>query len=390
MSKKVFFDGLGIVDNHFSGIGQYILGILRGLDAILEKEKQAGNKTPDIRVMIPYDSVKRYNSFGFKHLQAQVLPMPFIAVSGLWYRSKMPPLDLMCGPGFYIFTRFVDMTLALPTSSSAVIVYDLSFVLFPQYGDERLIKFLTTETKNTVNRARTVFTISKSAASEIEKTYKLGNKPLIVAPPAADQRYFYRRSEAEIKKVKEKYQLPKKYIISLSNLEPRKNLDALIDAYCDLPESYRKDVSLLLVGVNGWKTDKLFKKIIARVTDGYDIVGPSEYISDADKPAVLSGATMLVYPSHYEGFGMPPLEALACGTPVITSNNSSLPEAVGKAGTLLNGKDVKAITKAIRYNLDNLQEVTQKSIIEGPAQAREFSWEASAQKYWQVIQERTK
>lgn len=383
MAKKVFIEGLALIDGHFSGIGQYTLGILRGLDEVIEQERLAGRPTPTIKVVIPFDEHKKFKKFKFKNLEAKLFPLPFRYMAALWHRGKLPPIDLWCGRGHYIFTRFVTMPLAF--SDSSVIIYDLSYELHKEYSDDGNARFLARGVKKSIKQVDHVFTISKNSKREIEDIY--GTKPnqITVATPAADQRYFYRRSEEEVRKVKEKYGIKKNYILALSNLEPRKNLDTLVDAYCNLPESYRKDTSLLLVGVSGWKTDKLFDKIIDRVNDGYDIIRPSKFVTDKDKPAIISGAKMLVYPSHYEGFGMPPLEALACGVPVITANNSSLPEVVGKTGTMLPATDTKAYTKEMQKYLDDLEAITKKVVSEGPEQASHFSWEKSAQAYWDII-----
>ncbi|EDK72670.1 glycosyl transferase 1, group 1 [candidate division TM7 genomosp. GTL1] len=386
MARKIFFEGIGLVEGHFSGIGQYILGTLRGIDEIIEQEKTAGRRVPKIEVIIPYDTRAKFNGYGFKHLRPKLFPMPFRVIAGLWHRGKMPPIDLYCGPGYYIFTRFVTMPLAF--SNSAVVIYDLSFELHRQYSDEGNAIFLTRSTRKSIKQVDTIFTISQNARKEVREVYKVPNDKIIVATPAADQRYFYRRSPQEIATVRAKYGINNNYILALSNLEPRKNLETLVDAYCDLPEDYRKKYSLLLVGVNAWRTDKLFQKIVERVKQGYDIIRPSEYVSDKDKPAIISGASMLVYPSHYEGFGMPPLEAMACGVPVITSDNSSLPEVVGKVGVMLDRLDTAGYTRTMKKYLDNLDEMTKKSIIEGSEQASKFSWEASARLYWEVIQEK--
>lgn len=381
--KTIFIDGLALVDGHFSGIGQYTLGILRGMDEIIEKEKLAGNAARRVKVIIPFDERKKFNKLKFKNIEAKLFPLPFRYMAALWHRGKLPPIDLWCGRGYYLFTRFVSMPLAF--SKYAVIVYDLSFELHKEYSDDDNAKFLSKGTRKSVKKADKVFTISKNSKKEIEKIYGVKSSDIQIAYPAADQKYFYRRSEKEIAKVKYKYGIRRDYILALSNLEPRKNLNTLVDAYCDLPEKYRKNTSLLLVGVSGWKTDKLFDKIIERVNEGYDIIRPSKYVSDKDKPAIISGAKMLVYPSHYEGFGMPPLEALACGVPVISADNSSLPEVIGKNGTMLRATDTRSFTKAIQDNLYNIHKVTAQSIIEGPAQASKFSWETSAQQYWDAI-----
>jgi glycosyltransferase involved in cell wall biosynthesis len=109
-------------------------------------------------------------------------------------------------------------------------------------------------------------------------------------------------------------------------------------------------------------------------------------VDDDDKPAILSGASVLVYPSHYEGFGMPPLEALACGTPVITSDNSSLPEVVDNAGVMLDSNDIKGFTEAIKQSLST-STITTRAITEGPARASNFSWKESARVYLNAAKE---
>ena len=99
---------------------------------------------------------------------------------------------------------------------------------------------------------------------------------------------------------------------------------------------------------------------------------------DKDRPAIISGAKMLVYPSHYEGFGMPPVEALACGTPVICANNSSLPEAVGNAAKMIDSNDEDGLVNAMESYLSNLEEISKAAVVEGPKQAEKFSWVESA------------
>lgn len=382
--KNVYIEGLGLVEGHFSGVGQYILGIIRGLDELIDNDKISGQKPPNIRVVIPRNCVIRFKQFGFKHISYKTFPMNFRYMGGLDHRGKLPPIDLWCGPGFYIFTRFANMPLLF--SEFAVVVYDLSFELYSQYSHEANAKFLSPRTRIAVNQAKKVITISNNAKNEIVDFYKLDKNKVLVATPAADQCYIYRRSEEEIEKVKQKYDIKGKYILALSNLEPRKNLDGLVDAYCELPKSIRDGTNLLLVGVNGWKTEKLFDKIIGRVNNGYNIIRPSHYIDDNDKPAILSGAELLAYPSHYEGFGMPPLEALACGTPVVCSNNSSLPEAVGNCALMVDSSDTNAIKNAI---IQTLAEASRKISIlnDGPRQAENFSWRKSAQVYYDLIKE---
>lgn len=383
--QKIFIEGLGLVEGHFSGIGQYILGILRGLDQIIEQKRLGGKAPPKVIVVIPRGGIARFKSFQFKNIHYKTLPLPFRYVAALWHRGKMFPIDLWCGKGIYIFPRFVDMPLAF--SKSALVIYDISFEVMRQYSDERNAIFLSKGVRRSLKNASKVITISDNAKQEIVEFYKEPQGKVIVATPAVDQNHFYQRSPQQIEEVKLKYKIKGDYILALSNLEPRKNLDGLVDAYCALPKSITDATGLLLVGVNGWKTEKLFDKIIEKVKQGYNIQRPSHYVDDVDKPAVISGAKLLVYPSHYEGFGMPPLEALACGVPVITADNSSLPQVVKGVGRMVKSSNTSAITQAIAEALHDYNDLAAKIRTTGPAQAETFSWIKSAQTFLDVAEE---
>lgn len=379
MSKKketIIFEGLGLIEGHFSGVGQYILGILRGMDTIIDSSICEQKDYHRVKVIVPYDSIARFKSFGFKNIEYVIAPFGFRLMGQLWIKNKLPPIDLLFGKGFYIFPRFVSMPLLF--NKSSVIIYDISYELYPEYSDERNAKFLSASVSKSISKSNSIITISDNAKKEIVEFYGVNNKDITVAKPATDFNLMYRRSSEEINKIKDFYGINGEYIVALSNLEPRKNLDMLVDSYCNLPKELLDKYSLLLVGINGWKTDKLFDKILRQVKKGYKIIRPSGYVHDQHKAAILSGASLLVYPSHYEGFGMPPLEALACGTPVVTSDNSSLPEVVGELGIMVNSHDKDALTHAIISALKD--KVKTKNIIKsGPKRARMFSWIESAQ-----------
>jgi len=383
--KTIFIDGLGLVEGHFSGVGQYILGIIRGIDEIIDDLNYSGQPAPKVRVVIPRGTSPKFKKFGFKNIGYKSLPFSFRYTAALWHRGWLPPIDIFCGRGTYIFPRFVSMPL-LFSRNAGLVIFDLSFELHREFSDEGNAIFLSKGVARSIAKTETVITISDNAKKEIIDFYKLPSSKVVVATPAVDPKTFYRRSEAEIGKAKQKYGIKGNYILALSNLEPRKNLDGLVDAYCNLPEKYRKKYKLFLVGVSGWKTDELFDKIVARVEEGYQILRPSKYVSDSDKAAIISGATMLVYPSHYEGFGMPPLEALSCGVPVITADNSSLPQVVGNAGTMLPSTDISRLQKEIALQLDDIESITDAVTTSGPSQASNFSWKKSAQVFLDVAQ----
>ncbi len=384
--KPIFIDGLGLVEGHFSGVGQYILGIMRGLDELLEEMKyQRAENIPRIVIIIPRNTRAKYLKYNFKHIEFKTFPLSFRVMSALWYRGKLPPMDLWFGRGTYIFPRFVGMPLLF--SKSLLVIFDLSFELYREYSDEGNAKFLSKGVRKSVDKAQSIITISENAKKELVDFYGLRSSDVAVATPATDPAVFYRRGEMEVNRVKRRYGVKGKYILALSNLEPRKNLSALVDAYCALPKEITDEVGLLLVGVSGWKTESLFQHIVQKVDEGYNIMRPTKYVKDRDKPAIISGAEMLVYPSHYEGFGMPPLEALACGVPVITADNSSLPEVVGKAGVTVPSGDIQKIKLAIENYLEQIDSVTDSVALAGPTQAAKFSWRASAQVFLDAVKE---
>jgi alpha-1,3-rhamnosyl/mannosyltransferase len=271
--------------------------------------------------------------------------------------------------------------------SAGLVIFDLSYELHRQYSDEINAKFLSSGVRRSIKKTKKVIAISEYSRKELIEFYGIDKNKVIVATPATDPKLFYRRGGDEIDEVKRKYGIEGNYILALSNLEPRKNFSTLIEAYCRLPKSITDKTALLLVGVSGWKTDELFKDILKRVGSGYNIIRPAKYVLDNDRPAIISGAKMLVYPSHYEGFGMPPLEALACGLPVICADNSSLPEVVGSAAELISSNDTDALVVKMMNYLDNIDELTKKSIIDGPKQAEKFSWMKSAETILEAIKD---
>lgn len=374
--RKIYIDGLSLVDGHFSGVGHYVLGIVRGLDQLAAQAKLEQKPFPEIEVIIPYTTVERFRSFGFQYVSYRRFPMPFRVMSALHHRNLLPPIDLICGKGVYIFTRFATMPLAF--SDSVVVIYDLSFELYREYAEDRNAKFLSAVVSKSISRSKRVIAISDNSRQEIMDFYGITPDKMILAKPSVDGRLFYKHSQPKIKEIKNKYKIEGDYILYVGNLEPRKNLDGLVEAYTKLPKDITDKYSLLLVGVTGWKTEALFSRIIDLYKKGFKIIRPASYVLDEDLPVIYSGAKMVVYPSHYEGFGMPPLEALSCGTPAITSNNSSMPEVVGEQGILIDDKNIDSITAAIKTVIDDSR-IEKDTITNGPRQARKFSWSASAQ-----------
>ena len=388
-SKKIYFECGALVADHFSGVGHYVMGIAKALDDFIGRPEhallQAQSKTTDETILcVPRNHRARLNKFGFLNTKAKSFPFHSRILHKLVDNKLLPPLDTWFGRGTYLFTNFTRYPLW--RAKSATVIYDISFELVPQFVDANNRRFLSKVVRQAVTKSNLIITISKSAKDEIANFYNIPPSKIIVAYPSVDRSLYYKRSPEEIKEIKIKYGLPDNYVLFVGNLEPRKNITTLIDAYTQLPLDVARKFPLLLVGANGWLSETIFEKLKEAEKAGYTIVRPNKYVNDRDLPAIYSGATMLAYPSHYEGFGMPPVEAMACGVPVITADNSSLPEAVGDAGIMVNSTDTKGISKAI-LQLMNDDSLRQQLTARGYEQVKKFSWDESAQKIYKALVE---
>jgi glycosyltransferase involved in cell wall biosynthesis len=281
----------------------------------------------------------------------------------------------------FIFPNFV----AWPTSKNKKvwsIIYDASYLEHPKYSDEKNRDYLIKFVGKTIERSEKIITISQNAKKEIENHYPLSKNKIEIISPAVDHKEYFPKNKKEVTKVINKYGIDKNYILYTGTLEPRKNIVGILSAYNKLTEALRGEYQLVLAGGKGWLDEEIEEKLTE--LKGLNIIRTG-YVADEDLPALYSGATVFVYPSFYEGFGMPPLEAMACGTPVITSNNSSLPEVVGEAGIMIDAKDTEALAKSIEKVISS-KKLQNEMIKKGIKQAKKFSWEESAKKLYELIQ----
>ncbi len=249
-------------------------------------------------------------------------------------------------------------------------IHDLSFEFFPEYFTfkQRLWhKFLNP--KKQCQRADIILTPSENTRRDIVNGYQLPDSKIQVLRPGIS----VERGTGNGEQVKQKYNLPEKYILFLGTLEPRKNVESVIEAYKRLTPPYpplqgegKGGVSLVIAGGSCWKNKKLMKMIAE--TEGVRYLG---YVSEEDKPVLYQSASLFVFPSFYEGFGLPVLEAMAAGVPVITSNCSSLPEVVGEAGYLVNPHNVLEIAEAMKAVLLN-EELSSILVSRGNERAKKF------------------
>lgn len=330
-------DAFPLVDTHFSGVGHYTLGIVRGLDELASEGKLTYS------LIVPKhwaDRLKQYDLENYKTIVKN--PVPNRIIRGFMKHRWRVPLDLFNGKGSYYFPSF----LAWPTwfSKSSVVVHDVTYLAVPECVDKGNREYLERTVPFSLRNAKNVICVSDFSKSEIIKYYDYPADKIFVAHPSIDRTHFYKRSAEEIHKVKAKYDIfSDKYIFSVGNIEPRKNYGRLIDAYTSLPREITDEYPLVIVGAGGWNNEDVKEKIQKAKEAGYRIINPKQFVLDEDMPALYSGAQFFVFTPIYEGFGMSPLEAYACGTPTIASDIASVPEAAGQAALYVNPYDIDDI-----------------------------------------------
>ncbi|MEG4034298.1 glycosyltransferase [Microcoleus sp. S36b_A4] len=261
-------------------------------------------------------------------------------------------------------------------------VYDLIPILLSQLfigkNDEDYQRMQAS--LNSLTAEDYILCISQATKNDLLNHVKLNPERVLVTHLAANTALFYRCNDAEnMASVKQKYGIPDApYILGVSTLEPRKNLEHVIRCFAKVVQQQGiKDLNLVLVGAKGWEYEKIFQEI-ANFGLSKDRIIITGYVADEDLAVIYSGAMVFVYPSLYEGFGLPPLEAMQCGIPVITSNNSSFPEVVGDAGVMLNPTDADGLCHSI-LTLYRTPALRQEMSLKSLAQAKKFSWERCTQ-----------
>ncbi|MFW5709026.1 MAG: glycosyltransferase family 4 protein [Chloroflexota bacterium] len=253
-----------------------------------------------------------------------------------------------------------------------VTVHDLGYRHFPRAHPAFQRMYLNLTTRYSANRATLVFADSQATANDLHRFYGTRHDKIRVIYPGIERPHFHDVDIAE------KYCLPERYFLFIGTLQPRKNIAGLVRAYRSYRERVDQPAGLVLAGGKGWLYDDRW---IAG-TDGVQLIG---YIDEEDKAALFANAIALVFPSLYEGFGFPVLEAMHCGLPVIASNTSSLPELVGEAGLTVDPDDFFAIASAM-VHIDRDYDLREALRDRGYAQARRFTWDRAAANVFSAIE----
>jgi glycosyltransferase involved in cell wall biosynthesis len=264
-------------------------------------------------------------------------------------------------------------------------IHDLAFEHLPETFNRRSWMQLRLTVRYTARRAAQIITVSEYSRRDISDTYKIPLERITVTPEAAAPRFAPITNGNEIKRVRESYGIGRHYILSLGSIQPRKNLVRLIEAYTSLRRQRPAGEfpQLVLAGKRAW-LDRETIRAAARDSLDRDIVFTG-YVPDRELPALYSGAICFVYPSYFEGFGLPLVEAMQCGVPVVAGNRTSIPEVVNGAGVLVDPFSKGELAAAIARVIDN-PDYRAQLCIKGLARAKAFNWITTARLTLQVYE----
>lgn len=341
--------------DHFPGIGRYAVNLARALRSI----------APDLDLQLLCDSTAKSLRWVPTNLPVTYLPISPFSLQQQWRVRQ--PLRQLKATLYHSPYYLMPYRPGVPTVLTA---YDVIPLVYPRYYTtaQRLVFRLAHALA--LKTAR--ITLAISEATKVDLVRRLGAQPdrIRVTPLAADPR-FAPQSTAAIQTARGKYGLPDRYLLYVGSNKPHKNLMRLVSAFASrqIPTS---DLQLIIAG--SWDNRYPEARQLAAQHDHIRFLGP---IDDADLPALYGGALAFVFVSEYEGFGLPPLEAMACGAPVIAGNTSSLPEVIGDAGLLVDPHDVRAITAALTRLIDD-ERLRAELKLRGLERAAQFSWERTA------------
>ncbi len=368
---EIAFDALPLL-GRLTGIGYCEAGQVKAM-AKLHPELQFSLNYMYIRgrsrcetALAPYRTENLRARGAFCSPYAYRLLSSFLPVPYRWFFGKKAKLS-------HFFNYIVPPIVA---GKTVVTVHDMVYRAYPETVRGRTRRMLEMGLVKSMQRADRIVTDSEFSKTEIIKYFPRFAEKIRVVPCGVDCTRFHPETDAgKLQKVKEAYGLPEEYFLYLGTLEPRKNLERLIDAYAQYAKAAAQPAKLVLAGGKGWLYDGIFQKVQTLGLETQVVF--TQYIADEDLCALMSGALAFVFPSIYEGFGMPPLEAMACGTPVLVSDAASLPEVTGDSAVIVKPDSTDSIAEGLqRLHADAA--LRERLSAEGLARAQQFSWERSA------------
>jgi glycosyltransferase involved in cell wall biosynthesis len=353
---------------NISGVGMYTKAMAEALD-------KNDNVSQEI---VYFNFLNRQPSPKLKIKQSKTKQNMFVPLK---FYAKMQSMG-SAWP-FDIFKSKVNLTIfpnfaTWPTVKSekvATTIHDLTYLYFPETVEKKNLAHLKRAVPETIDKADIVLTVSNAVKDEIIKEFKIDADKILVTHNSVSDEFLKKISNSEIESIKLKYGIDtsKKYIYFIGNFEPRKNLTTLVQAYSLLPKEIKNEYVLVMAGGKGWNSFEAEAEIAKSRLKGDQILHIG-YVDQEDSPAIYQGASLFVFPSIYEGFGIPVLEAMASSCPVVASDIPSLREAAGNAAIFANPQSESDFTRAIIEVLTK-KDMAHKLVELGKKNILKFNWE---------------
>ena len=356
------------------GIAQYLLSLLPELFKIDRSIKFKLLFSSSKKIKICYDWLSEKNVELFKFRTPNLL---FFASSRFLDR---PLADKMLGGADIFFSPHFIFSSLSKNCKMVVTFHDLSFLHHPQFFPLRKkIWHFNMNVKYQAQKADEIIAVSESTKEDLVDSYGINQEKIkVIYSGIGEQFKPINKDDPNLGRVRKKYNLPQDFILYFGTLEPRKNIPAAIKCFDYLKTHKPKNSgihNLVIAGTKGWYYKDIFKT--AKNSKHFKDIIFTDFIDDKDKPYLYNLASLFVYPSFFEGFGFPPLEAMACGVPTITSNNSSLPEVVEGAAIMIDPYNLDELIWAVETVLED-ESLRAKMIERGITQAKKFRWEKCA------------
>ncbi|HNX10907.1 MAG TPA: glycosyltransferase family 1 protein [bacterium] len=376
-----------LLDKYYSGVSEYTLNLVNQF-LLQDKENHyslyynCGRDLSDRLPKFSGEKVKvistRYSNKFFNYILQKIIHRPQI--------DQVLKLNAQTDVFLAPHINFLSLSAA---PKKVLTIHDLSFLRYPEFFSRRKnLWHRLINIKKLVKQFDCLVAVSEHTKIDIVEILKFPAEKIKVIYAGLNPELKPITDSNELSLVKTKYNLPDNFILYLGNIEPRKNIAGLIAAYNQLRrENKIGDTKLIIAGATGWRIKEIFKTWRKSPYQS-DIIFLG-YIEKADKPALYSLARVFAYPSFYEGFGFPPLEAMACGAPVVSSAASSLPEVLGNAAVLVDPDNVRSLATALAEVIND-GKLRESLIAKGLVRAAEFKWEKTAAAYRQLFSDLTK
>jgi glycosyltransferase involved in cell wall biosynthesis len=376
---KIGVDIRTLMDSQFSGVSLYAYNLIKSILAKDQKNeyKLFYNSFSDLSGTMPKFSGANV-SMAYSRWPNKIFNY------ALQKSLKYPKIDKKIGVDLFFMPHINFISLS-PDCRKVITVHDLSYLRYPSFfsGRKNLWHKLI-NVKKILDQFDAIIAVSENTKKDIIELAGVDEKKITVIYSGLSEKYRRINDEQKLKEVKLKYDLPAKFILFLGTIEPRKNISGIIRAFEIMHEENKdlEDYFLIIAGARGWKSAgdmENFKN--SRYQKKIKFIG---YTDEIDKPALYSLADLFVYPSFYEGFGFPPLEALACGCPTITGNGSCLPEILGRAAIFVNPYNIMELSQAMAEILINNKFNKNLTKLSTPPYNK-YNWEESAKQYMAVF-----